>query len=471
MTFFLQQFKMKSVNINPNIFKSYDIRGVYPTDINEGNISQIIKAIYAFFKEKIKKDDFTIAIGRDMRISSPKLTEIAIETLVEIGATVIDIGLVSTPTFYFAVSHYKYNSGIQITASHNPKEYNGVKFVINSNHGLIKIGKSTGMEDIKRLALEGVNPTSQMKGSVTYKKGVLADEVTNAIALLNNPKIDTFKIVADPANAMGATYLEALFEKVPVDLIKMNFALDGTFPVHQPDPLQPENLVDAKKKVLEVGADLGLVPDGDGDRMMFIDEKGELVPPTIITALVAREMLKEYPGSTILFDIRYILTPEKIVSENGGKSYITKVGHAFITQDMGKTGGIFAGESSGHYYLKATGNAESQVAIVVSVLKVLSAEKKKMSEIVEELRRSFESGEVNFEVSNAKEIMETIKSQYTDGTFSDLDGIAVSYPSWRFSIRTSNTEPLLRLNVEGLDKAEMKQKKDELVTKIKSLAK
>lgn len=459
------------MTINPNIFKSYDIRGIYPTDINEENIAQIIKSIYSHFKEKIKKDNFTIAVGQDMRISSPKLTQIAIDTLVDIGATVIDVGLVSTPTFYFAVSHYKYDSGIQITASHNPKEYNGVKFVINTPDGLIKIGKSTGMEEIKRLSLEGVNPTSQTKGTVIKKTGIYEDEVTEAIKLLANPTIKKFKIVADPANAMGATYLEALFAKVPADLIKINFELDGTFPAHQPDPLQPENLIDAKKKVLEVGADLGLVPDGDGDRMMFIDEKGELVPPTIITALVARELLKTYPGSTILFDVRYILTPQKIVEEMGGKSIVTRVGHAFITEQLHKTGGIFAGESSGHYYLKATGNAESQVAIVLSVLKVLTEEGKTMSEITEELRRSYESGEINYEVANAKEIMDSIKNAYTDGKLNELDGVAVDYPNWRFSIRTSNTEPLLRLNVEALEESVMAQKRDELVKKIQSLAK
>lgn len=459
------------MDINPNIFKSYDIRGIYPTEINEENFPQIIKAIYAFFKEKVHKDNFTVAVGRDMRISSPKLTEIAIDTLVDMGANVVNVGLLSTPTFYFAVSHYAYDTGIQITASHNPKDYNGVKFVMNSPHGLIKVGRTTGMEDIKRLALEKVNPTSQTKGTVVQKSGILEAEVENALQLLGNPTLSKFKIVADPANAMGATYLEALFQKVPAELVKMNFELDGSFPVHQPDPLQPENLVDAKKKVLEVGADLGLVPDGDGDRMMFIDEKGELVPPTIITALVAKEMLKEYPGSTILFDIRYILTPEKIVAENGGKSYITKVGHAFITEDLAKTGGIFAGESSGHYYLKATGNAESQVAIVISVLKVLSQEKKKMSEITAQLRRSYESGEINFEVMNAKEIIQTIKTDYHDGQLSELDGIAISYPQWRFSMRTSNTEPLLRLNVEALTESEMQKQKDALVAKIKSLAK
>lgn len=459
------------MNVPSHIFKSYDIRAIYPTEINEDNLPVVITAIYTFFTQKLNKEHIQVAIGRDMRLSAPSLYPILTETLVNLGAEVIDLGLVSTPTFYFAVSHYKYDTGIQLTASHNPKEYNGLKFVINSDHGLIKIGKPTGMEDIKQMVLDGIDMTPREGGSLNKKEGVLEDEVTNALNILNNPKIIEYKIVADPANAMGGTYINALFEKIPGNLVRMNFELDGSFPVHQPDPLQPENLVDLQKKVVEEQADVGLAPDGDGDRMFFVDEKGNVVPPTIITALVAREMLKEHPGSTILFDIRYILTPQKIVEELGGKSEITRVGHAFITEQLGKTGGIFAGESSGHYYFQATGNAESQVAIVLCVLKVMSEENKSLSQIVEELRRSFESGEINFEVTNAQEIIESIKSKYSDGELNTLDGLAISYPEWRFSVRTSNTEPLLRLNVEGYDRDTVEQKKNELVNLIKSTAK
>lgn len=460
------------MNIDPTIFKSYDIRGIYPEQINEENIVEIIKAIYNFFTTKVNKPNFTVALACDMRISSPVLYKIATDTLVSLGANVIDMGMLSTPTFYFAVFNYKYDTGIQITASHNPKEYNGAKFVIYNPQGLIKIGKSTGMEDIKKSIVTGVNdlPTDK-QGTVTAKSGILEDEVENASKVLSNPQIKKFKVVADPANAMGGTYIEAFFKKYPADLVRMNFELDGTFPVHQPDPLQAKNLVDLQKRVLEEKADLGLAPDGDGDRLFFIDEKGQVVPPTIITALVAKEMLKQYPGSTILFDVRYILTPEKVVTENGGKYDITKVGHAFITEAMGKTGAVFAGESSGHYYFKATGNAESQVTIILCVLKVLSEEGKSFSEVVKKLQRSFESGEINYEVSNAQEILATLKDDYKDGQLSELDGVAISYPNWRFSVRTSNTEPLLRLNVEGYNKDETEKHKQELISKIEALKK
>ncbi|HUD44113.1 MAG TPA: phosphomannomutase/phosphoglucomutase [Patescibacteria group bacterium] len=459
------------MGINPSIFKSYDIRGIYPTEINEENLPQIITAIYAFFKKKLGKDNFTLVLGNDMRVSSPSLTEVAKKVLVELGATVIDVGMLSTPTFYFAVSHYGYDAGIQITASHNPKEYNGVKYVMKGENGLIKIGKSTGMDDVKQMAIDGVTLEKPGNGTITPKSGVGDDEVNNALNFVNNPVVKKFKIAADPANAMGGTYIDALAKKMPMDLVRMNFELDGTFPVHQPDPLQAKNLVDLQKKVVEVKADLGLAPDGDGDRLFFIDEKGQVIPPTIITSIVAKELLKVYPGAEILVDIRYIFTPKKIIEENGGKMGITKVGHAFITEEMNKTGAVFAGESSAHYYFKATGNAESQLPTIITVLKVLTEENCTMSELVEKIRRSYESGEFNYKVSNAQEILDAIKNKYTDGELSTLDGVAVSYSDWRFGVRTSNTEPLLRLNVESYDKATMEAKRDELMALIKSLAK
>lgn len=458
--------------IDPKIFKAYDIRGLYPEQINEENAIPITKAIYQFFADKLGKPNYTIAVGRDMRLSSPDISEAVIKTFTELGANVVNLGLVSTPTFYFAIFNENYDAGIQITASHNPKQYNGLKFVMRGPKGLIKIGKPTGMEDIKQMVADALNvPNAQTPGTVTNKENVADEEVDFVLNEVGNPQIKQFKIVADPANAMAILYLEALFKKVPADLIKMNFELDGTFPSHQADPLQAETLIDLQARVKKENADLGLAPDGDGDRLFFIDEHAEIVPPSIITALVAKEMLKKHPGERILFDIRYILTPQKIVEESGGISGITKVGHAFITEELNKNGGVFAGESSSHYFFKATGNSESQLLIIMTILKLLSESGKTLSQLAEEVRRSYESGEVNFEVTNAKEIMEALKEQYKDGELSELDGIAISYPDWRFSVRTSNTEPLLRLNEEALTKEQMEEKKEELVTFIKSHAK
>lgn len=458
--------------IDPAIFKSYDIRAVYPDQLDEEGISQITKSIFKFFTEQIKTDkQLKVVLSYDMRLSGPKLHPKVMEKLVEMGAEVIDIGKTSTPTFYFAVSNYNFDCGIQVTASHNPPEYNGLKFVINTPRGLHKIGKGSGMEEIKEHSLNDFEFKSRFDGKVTKKEGVLKDEVENALNLFENPEIKKFKVVADPANAMGGTFIEELFNKVPGDLVKMNFELDGSFPAHQPDPLNFENLKDLQKKVLEEKADFGLAPDGDGDRLYFIDEKGQVVTATILTALIARELLKENPGSTILFDIRYILGSSKIVEEFGGKYDITRVGHAFITQQMTETGAVFAGESSGHFYYKTTGNAESQVSTIVAVLKVLTRENKPLSEVLKELQRSFESGEYNFEVTNSKEIIDALKEKYSDGELNDMDGIAITYPDWRFSVRTSNTEPLLRLNVESLDEEIMKKKRDELKSEIERLSK
>lgn len=460
------------MNINPGIFKGYDIRAIYPTDINEEKIIPIVKAIYTFFiKDYKEKRPFTLVVGTDMRTSSPSLTRVAIEVLKKMGANIVDIGVVSTPTFYFSVSHYGYDAGIQITASHNPKEWNGIKIVKKGKKGLIKIGKPTGLEEIKEIALGGKFVNSSGKGSVVKKTGILEDEVKNSLKIVGNPKIKKFKIVADAANAMGSQYISALFKKIPGDLVKMNFKLDGTFPAHQPDPLQSETLVDLQKKVVAEKADLGLAPDGDGDRLFFIDEKGNIVQPTIITSIVAKELLDKNPGERILVDIRYLLTPEKIIKENGGKIGITKVGHAYITEELNNNGGIFAGESSGHYFFRGTGNSESQMAIILTVLKVLSDRNVSFSKLIEEYRRSYESGEFNFKVTNAKEIIDTLKQKYANGRLDLLDGIAINYPAWRFSVRTSNTEPLLRLNVEAKDEMTMREKKEELLNAIKSLAK
>lgn len=459
------------VKIPDHIFKGYDIRGIYPSELNEENIVPIVRAIYSFLhKDKPQNQPLTLVVGTDMRISSPALTSAAIKTLVNLGANVVDIGMVSTPTFYFAVYHYGFEAGFQITASHNPKEWNGIKIVKKGEKGLIKIGRSTGLQEIRVMAQAGKTIESKAKGSIVKKTGILEDEVENAQKIAAYPMVKKFKIIADCANAMGAQYLTALFKRVPADLIRMNFKLDGNFPAHQPDPLQFATLADLRARVISEKADLGLAPDGDGDRLFFIDEKGQVIPGNMIAALIAREILKEHSGEQILFDIRNIFTPRKIVEEFGGKWAITKVGHAFITEALNETGAIFAGESSGHYFFRDTGNAESQMPIILTVLKVLTRENKTLSQVIEEVRRSFESGEINFQVSNADEIMAAIKEKYQDAELSELDGVTVEYRKWRMNLRTSNTESLLRLNLEAYNKEVMQKRTHEVKSLIESIA-
>lgn len=450
-----------------NIFKSYDIRGIYPKEINEQFAIPITRSIYKLISDQLETTKpLTIAVGRDMRLSSPAIFEQVSETLKALGAKVIDLGIVSTPTFYYAVFKYGYDGGIQITASHNPGEYNGIKIVRKSPTGLVKIGKSTGMDDIKTGSIDGVDLADQEGGSITKRDGVVKEEVASALKIAGDIKLNKYKVVADAANALGALYIEELFDHIPGELIRMNFELDGTFPAHQADPLQKETLVDLQKKVLETGADLGLAPDGDGDRLFFIDEKGEIVPPSIITAIVAKELLKKHKGATVLGDIRYIMTPKKIVEELGGTFVITRVGHAFITEKLHETGGIFAGESSSHYFFKETGNAESQIPMILTILKVMTEEGKKLSEIVESLRRSHESGEFNFKVKNAGEVMEAVKQEFPEGEVSELDGVAITFADWRLSLRSSNTEPLLRLNIEVDINGNIEEKKKQMIELI-----
>lgn len=438
------------------IFKSYDIRGIYPSQINEENVIPTTKAILAFFKKNFpNKEKLTVVVGRDMRFSSPVLYEAVTKTLLELGVEVIDPGIVSTPTFYYVVFSKKYDCGIQITASHNPKDYNGLKIVMNPGvGGLIKVGKPTGMDDIKQMAVDGSFEevlsalAGVEKGTVHILENVIEDEVRNALRIAGNPDVKPFKVVADAANAMGAIYIEELYKHIPGELVRLYFELDGNFPNHAADPLDPKNVVDVKKKVVEEKADFGLAMDGDGDRIFFIDEKGEVVPPSQITAIVAKELLREHPGEKILFDVRYIMSAKRVAEENGGVPVITRVGHAFITEKMNEGGGIFAGESSAHYFFKSTGNAEGPLLVVLHILKAMSEQGKSLSELSKGVKRSHESGEINFRVKNAKEVMAKLKELHADGEIVEIDGVSVNYPDWRFSLRMSNTEPLLRLNVE-----------------------
>ncbi len=457
------------MNINPGIFKAYDIRGIYPNDVNEENFSVIIKAIYTFFTEDIKRKGLRVVLGKDMRISSPTLFKIAKETLLDMGANVVDVGLVSTPTFYFSVLKYEGDCGIQISASHNPPEWNGIKFVKKSGSNLIKIGKNTGMSKVQELAQTQKFLQPEKKGTVEEIPIACKDEVDFALNHVKPQTIKKLKVVADPANAMGITYLEELFKRLPCELVKMNFTLDGTFPVHQPDPLNFKNLIDLEKRVLEEKADLGIAPDGDGDRVFFINEKGKVIQASLISALIATELLKTHKEDRIGIDIRYTRNISNAVKKVGGVPIIGHVGHALITELMNKEDILFTGESSGHYFYRDTGYAESSVITILMILDVISRENKPISEIVSQYITSIESGESNYilsETVKAKDLLESIADEYKDGHVSWLDGLAVDYPEWRFSIRTSNTEPLLRLNVEADNEALTKEKEQLLRDKI-----
>ncbi len=461
-----------ATTVNPEIFKTYDIRGIYPKDINEQSMELIIKAIYTFLLRDLKKDRLIMALGRDMRISSPSLFRVAKKTLMDLGAQVIDIGLVSTPTFYYACLHYGYDGGIQISASHNPKDYNGIKYVKRVGTKIVKIAQNTGMKDVQKIAISKQFAPHLEGGKFSTNYEVLKNELDEVGQLFSFKTIKPFKVVADPGNAMGAQYLDKLYTRIKGNLVKMNFKLDGTFPAHQPDPLQPKNLLDLQARVIQEKADLGIAPDGDGERVFFVDEKGRVIPSTLITSLISRELLKRHPGEKILIDIRYLRNAQRICKNFGGKPIISPVGHSLITEQLNKENAIFAGESSGHFFFRETGGAESALRTIMYVLKTMSVLQKPISQIVEELRSTFESGEYNYSLPktvNVDALLNKVLNRYEHAKISHLDGISASYSDWRFNIRTSNTEPLLRLNVEGNDRQVVGNKLLELQTAIKAM--
>jgi len=457
--------------MDPKIFKAYDIRGVYPDQLNEEDVSKITKAFFTFVVEKGKfKKPPKIVLSRDGRISSPSLSEQARKALVASGAEVVDIGLSTTPTFYFAVSHYGYDAGIQISASHNPKEYNGLKPVIKSNGGITKIGENTGLKEIESIVRTNKFTSLKEPGHVVKRKGVLEDQVDNAFKITKNPKISELKIVADAANATGALYLDALFKKLPCKLERMNFKIDGNFPAHQPDPSKFETLSQLQKKIVEEKADLGIAPDGDSDRIFFIDEKGDIIPASVTTSLIAREILSKYPGEKIGFDVRNTLNVLQAVKENGGTPLINRIGNPFATEIMKKEGLVFFGENSGHYFFRDTYYVEDPMPVILIILSIISREKRPISEILKPLSISYQSEQINLKTRDTKKVIETLQEKYTEGEVNHIDGLSIDFPDWRFNIRSSNTETLMRLNVEALDKKLMEQKRDELNLLIKEVS-
>lgn len=457
--------------INKKIFKAYDIRGTYPDQINIDAIEQIMKAIYTFLLKKTGNKNVSVALGRDMRISSPELHKKSKEVLSEFGAKVFDLGEIATPTMYFAVKKYQYDAGIQLSASHNPKEYNGVKMVLRDGEKLIKIGGKTGLLEILEIIEKEEFSQASSGGEVIEKYNVVKEELQEALNNIGSPVISNKIIVSDPANSMGILPLNELFSKVNTKHIMINDYLDGTFPAHQADPLQHKTLRQLQDKVIETKADLGICTDGDADRAMFIDEKGEIIPATLITTLIAQEILNDNPGEKILVDIRYIKNVENMVKKMGGVVGTTPVGHALITQQVNEEKAIFAGESSGHYYFLNYGGCESTLSVILYVLRVLGRENKPISQILSQMQTSYESGETNFKLNegvSASEVVDLILEKYSDGNLNRLDGIAISYDDWRFSVRSSNTEPLLRLNIEGDLKEKVLDKERELRELIKN---
>lgn len=446
------------------IFKAYDIRGIYPDQLNEKVTYLIGREFARLVKKRRRKEKVGLVVGSDMRLSSPALKKAVIEGILNAGADVCDVGLVSTPTFYFAVGFHGFDGGIQVSASHNPKEYNGLKIVYEK---ALPVSKNTGLLEIKEAVLASPGDSQVVeKGELSVKNGVAEECVREQIKNIPFGKIKPLKIVIDPANSMGIPDMEALFAKLPCNLVKMNFNLDGSFPSHPADPMIEENIAPLKERVKEEGADLGIGIDGDGDRYFFVDEKGQSIPQAIMRGLMAQIELKDNPGSVIAYDIRPGKITLDMIKAAGGRPLLTPVGHSLIKNLMVKEGAIFGGESSGHFAYKFDyGTFEAPVIEVVKFLVYVSEQNKPVSEIIAPYDIYHHSGEINMKLEGPGEVrekIEKVKKRFADGKHSLMDGLSVEYPDFWFNLRPSNTEPFLRLAVEGKSRDIVERKVGEI---------
>ena len=438
-----------------SIFKAYDIRGIYPSELNEETAYKIGRATASFLKAK------QIVVGRDIRLSGKQLFDALAKGITGQGVDVIDIGLCSSPMLYFAVNFLKAKGSVMVTASHNPKEYNGFKF---TRENAIPISEDTGIKDIERLVNKNQFKDAKNKGKIV-KKEILNDYTKFALKFAKN--IRPLKVVIDTANGMGGLEVPKVFKKLPCKVIPLFFKLDGTFPNHDPNPLKGESLRFLIEKVKKEKADLGIAFDGDADRVFFTTEQGEIIPADFITCLIAKEMLKHHPKEKILYDLRSSWIVKETVKACGGTTSMSRVGHAFIKEQLRKENGIFAGELSGHFYFRDAFYTDSGIVAAIWILNLLSAENKKFSELIKHLKKYFASGEINSEVKGKEGKIKELAKIYKDGKISWLDGIRVDYKDWWFNVRPSNTESLLRLNLEAKTKELMETKRDEILRIIR----
>ncbi len=453
--------------MNKNIFKAYDIRGIYPQEINEEIIYKIGRASVSVLNAK------KIAVGRDARHSGKTLLNHLIKGITDSGCDVIDLDLISTPMLYFSSHKLKVDGAISVTASHNPKEYNGVKIC---RKNAIPVGGNTGLSDIRDLIIADNFKKTIKKGNV-FKHNI-KPSYYKYFSKFANFKNKKFKIVVDCANTMGVLELPFYKEYFSdnFEVVELYCDLSSAYEnSHEANPLKTETLKELREKVISEKADLGIAYDGDADRVGFVDEKGKIIPMDLITGLIAEVLLKNNSGKIILYDLRSSQAVKEIIEENGGIAHECRVGHAFIKEQMRQEGAIFAGELSGHYYFQANKNGEVSTLAVFTLLNLITETQKPISELAQNLHRYFHSGEINSEVKNKDKILSILKEKYSDGIFSDLDGIKISFwknpkgKRWWFNVRASNTEPVLRLNLEADNENLMKTKKNELLKIIRDI--
>ncbi len=442
--------------INPDIFKAYDVRGIYPDEINEEAVYLISKALVKFLNAK------SIVLARDMRSSSSSLYQSALSGLKETGVKIYDVGLSSTPMHTFVMNFENADGGIMITASHNPAKYNGLK--LEEKFG-VSIGEGSGMEKIKEMVLRGEIKNGVAKNEI-IKKNYLGEYINFLAGKFSGEDFSKISIAVDASNAMAGFILPGLFEKLKIKYYPLYFELDGAFPNHEANPTKPENLKDLRDLVPDKKAAFGAAFDGDGDRVVFVDSKGGIVPVDFISAALIQSFLKEQPGVKIIYGISSSRVVKETIEKNGGKALICRTGHAFFRRLSREEKAYFGCEKSGHYFFEDFFYADSAVFTMLHILRLVSKSGQKLEDLVAPFKKYFQLPEINLEVENKGETIKMLEAAYSGGTIFHIDGLTIEYPDWWFNIRPSNTEPLVRLNIEANSPALLEEKKKEILEKI-----
>jgi phosphomannomutase len=450
--------------MDTSIFKAYDIRGLYPEQVDEEAAWKIGHATAQFLRSLLhgfargQANAQSLVVGRDMRTHSPKLAQALMEGMTGSGANVIDIGMIDTPQIYFAINHLGTCGGVQVTASHNPAQYNGFKI---SGLNARPIGGETGLLEIKHIATALRHTASAGNGTISTKD--LTDAYRRHVLSFLNSNLKKLKIVIDASNGMAGKWVPAIFGELDIEIIPLNFECNGTFK-HDPNPLVEANQAELKQFVIDKKADAGLCFDGDADRLMVVDENGKTIGCDIITALMAEYFLEKSPGSTIVYDLRSSWMVKEAITHHGGQPRRERVGHAFMKKTLKDTKAVFGGELSGHFYYRDNYFADSGMITLVHMLNILTEQDKPLSELVQPLQIYASSGEMNFEVEEKQAMMDQLERKYADAEIDKLDGVTIQYENWWFNCRPSNTEPLLRLNVEAKNQDLLNEKLNELKT-------
>ncbi|HEY9086064.1 MAG TPA: hypothetical protein VIN40_09070 [Candidatus Tyrphobacter sp.] len=447
-----------AARLDASIFKSYDVRGIYPSELNDDVAYRIGRCFVPLLGAR------RIVVGRDMRASGTALFEAFARGASEAGAHVVDIGLVSTDALYFAVGKFGFDGGVMITASHNPADYNGMKFTRAQAEA---ISLDTGLSQIRDRVLSGeLPPPAKGPGSISQRE-VLDDFAAHCLSFVDRAKIKPFKIAIDAGNGMAGKTVPYVFKYLPCEVMPLYFELDGSFPNHPASPIEPENMADLQAAVKRHGCDLGAAFDGDADRMFIVDEKAQLVDGSTVTALVALNILKRHPGAKILYNLICSRSVPELVERAGGVPIRSQVGHSIIKKTMREKDIVFGGEHSGHFYFKDNWYADSGMIALMQCLEVFSEAAVPPSEVIAPIDTRFRSGEINTHVPDSAAKLALIESHYRDAQIDHLDGVTISYPDWWMNVRPSNTEPLLRLNVEGDTRELMEQHRDEALALIR----